>query len=324
MEILVHHLLDKMKIKITLILIINLLFIKLNPVYSAISNTIIANVGNEIVTSYELKNKIKIILFLSGQELNQNNIDRAKDNSLGSLINYKIKKQEVKKFSIPIKKDINVERILKNLSSRYNTDQQGIINIFLQNGLDYQVYIEEVKTEVAWQKLIYKLFNSKININEEDVKKEIEKILSEKKEIEEYELAEIEVEFSDEINKKNKIEILKKEISSIGFGNTAIKYSISASASDKGNIGWISSRSLSNNILKEIKKINLGEVSVPIVQANSILFYKLLNSKKTNIDNSNIDILKNRVVNQERNELLNLYSNNYLSKIKNTILIQIK
>mgnify|MGYP003948114419 FL=1 len=312
------------KKKIILLLIINFFIFKTIPVYSFISSKIIANVGNEIITSYELKNKIKIILFLSGQDINQDNINKTKESSFTSLVNYKIKKQEVKKYKIPIEVDVNVRKILSNVFSRYNTDQLGLKNIFLQNDLDYQVYLDEVKTEVAWQKLIYKLFNNKINLNEDDIKREIEKVLSAQKEIEEYELAEIEVEFDDDLNKKNKIDVLKKEINSIGFENTAIKYSISSSSSDKGNIGWVSSTSLSGSLLEEIKKINLGDVTSPIIQANSILFYKLLNSKKINSNNVNIEILKKRILNQERNEMLSLYSNNYLSKIKNTILIEFK
>ena len=312
------------KKKIILLLIINFFIFKTIPVYSFISSKIIANVGNEIITSYELKNKIKIILFLSGQDINQDNINKTKDSSFTSLVNYKIKKQEVKKYKIPIEVDVNVRKILSNVFSRYNTDQLGLKNIFLQNDLDYQFYLDEVKTEVAWQKLIYKLFNNKINLNEDDIKREIEKVLSAQKEIEEYELAEIEVEFDDDLNKKNKIDVLKKEINSIGFENTAIKYSISSSSSDKGNIGWVSSTSLSGSLLEEIKKINLGDVTSPIIQANSILFYKLLNSKKINSNNVNIEILKKRILNQERNEMLSLYSNNYLSKIKNSILIEFK
>jgi len=312
------------KKKIILLLIINFFIFKTIPVYSFISSKIIANVGNEIITSYELKNKIKIILFLSGQDINQDNINKTKDSSFTSLVNYKIKKQEVKKYKIPIEVDVNVRKILGNVFSRYNTDQLGLKNIFLQNDLDYQFYLDEVKTEVAWQKLIYKLFNNTINLNEDDIKREIEKVLSAQKEIEEYELAEIEVEFDDDLNKKNKIDVLKKEINSIGFENTAIKYSISSSSSDKGNIGWVSSTSLSGSLLKEIKKINLGDVTSPIIQANSILFYKLLNSKKINSNNINIEILKKRILNQERNEMLSLYSNNYLSKIKNSILIEFK
>ncbi len=111
-----------MKKKIIFFIII--LLLQFNPVLGSISNKIIVNIGTEIVTSYELKNKIRMILFLSGQELTQNNIDKAKKVSLTSLINYKIKKQEVKRNKINISKDKNVEQILRNLSNKYNTNEQ--------------------------------------------------------------------------------------------------------------------------------------------------------------------------------------------------------
>ena len=38
--------------------------------YSSSQNKIIANIENQIITSYELENKIRIILFLSNQKLN--------------------------------------------------------------------------------------------------------------------------------------------------------------------------------------------------------------------------------------------------------------
>ena len=102
------------KKKIILFLIFNFILINVYPVNASISSKIIANIGNEIITSYELKNKIKIVLFLTDQERTQANVNKAKKNSLNSLINYKLKKQEVKKFLIPIERDVNVERILEN------------------------------------------------------------------------------------------------------------------------------------------------------------------------------------------------------------------
>ena len=43
---------------------------------------IVAKVGHEIITSFELENKIKITLFLAGEELKQSNINEIKELSL--------------------------------------------------------------------------------------------------------------------------------------------------------------------------------------------------------------------------------------------------
>ena len=310
--------------KIKLYSFIIFILFQFNYSNATISTKIVANVGNEIITSYELKNKIRIILLLSGQELSQNNVDKAKNLSMTSLINYKIKKQEVIKYQIKIQKDKNVERILNNLSKRFDTNQEGLINIFIKNNLDFNIYLEEIKTEIAWQKLVYRIYNNKINIDQINVDKEVEKILSNQKEIEEYELAEIEVEFDNELNKNNKIDVLKEEIKKLGFENAALKYSISASASENGKIGWVSSTSLSKKILKKVKNLNSGQVSEPIILSKSILFYKVLDIKKIGVNNVDREKLKNSIIEREKNELLNLYSNNYLSKLKNTMSISFK
>ena len=43
--------------------------------YAGIKTTIIAKVGNEIITSFEIKNRILGTLIVSNNEINQSNID---------------------------------------------------------------------------------------------------------------------------------------------------------------------------------------------------------------------------------------------------------
>jgi hypothetical protein len=68
-----------------------LLFFSNNFFANASSNKIIVKIDNNIVTSYELKNKIRTALFLANQNINQKNIDKTKNQALSYLINMKIK-----------------------------------------------------------------------------------------------------------------------------------------------------------------------------------------------------------------------------------------
>ena len=70
--------------------------------------------------------------------------------------------------------------------------------------------------------------------------------------------------------------------------------------------------------------MNLGEVSEPIMNSDTILFLKIDDKrliKKKKLDEND---LKERIRNKRKNELFNLYSNSYLSKLKNTSLIEYK
>ena len=85
---------------------------------------------------------------------------------------------------------------------------------------------------------------------------------------------------------------LKNKIKDEGFETTALKYSISSSAKDKGNLGWISSKSLSKEIFEVLKVMDTGQISLPIKRQNSILFLKLVDVRTSQIENINLDELK--------------------------------
>ena len=51
---------------------------------AAVENKIIIKIENQIITSFDIKNKIKSSLVLSNQEVSQNNIDKIKSQALDS------------------------------------------------------------------------------------------------------------------------------------------------------------------------------------------------------------------------------------------------
>ena len=65
---------------------------------------IIAKVENRIISSYDLKNKVKLILFLSNQELTQSNINSVKQPALRTLIDLKLKEEELSNLNLPKKR----------------------------------------------------------------------------------------------------------------------------------------------------------------------------------------------------------------------------
>tara|TARA_X000001036_G_scaffold321554_1_gene300034 strand:- start:2659 stop:3600 length:942 start_codon:yes stop_codon:yes gene_type:complete len=309
------------------ILLFKFLFIffisQANISFAVVQNKIVANVGNQIISSYELKNKIKTMLFLSNQELSQDNINRTKSQAMRSLINYKLKKQEVLKFNIDNNQEAADDH-LKNISSKYDTNIGGLKKIFLNKQINFDLFEDEIQTEFSWQRLIFSRFGNKINLNEKEINDELNDIIKIQQSINEYKLAEIEILVENNLENEEQIKGINNQIEKIGFENTAIKYSTSSSALDGGHIGWVSSKSLSDKFLKLLKKMKIGDVSKPIIQSNTITFLKLLDKKTLNIDNVNLNQIRENIISKKKNELLNLYSNNYLSKIKNNAFIQFK
>ena len=70
--------------------------------------------------------------------------------------------------------------------------------------------------------------------------------------------------------------------------------------------------------------MKIGDISQPILQTDRAIILKLLDEKKLNIDNASLNELREKIIKDKKNQLLSLYSNNYLSKIKNNALIEMK
>ena len=295
--------------------------LKENISLASIQNKILVNIGNQIITSYELKNRVKTILVLNNKELNQENVNRTKNEALNYLINFKLKKRETIKYKITGNNNA-ISNHLKNIASNYNTDQNGLKTIFKNNDLSYELFLDGVKTEFAWQQLIFNFYQDKIQLNEKEIDEELNEIITKQKQTEEYNLAEIEIILENNIDKEKKIEEVKNQINEIGFKNAAIKFSTSLSALEGGSLGWINSQALSNIILNTVKEMNPGDVSEPIFQSETATFIKLLDKRKISFSDINLKKMKSQIITQKQNELLNLFSNSYLSKIKNTTFIQ--
>ena len=294
-------------------------FLLSSPSLASSNFQIITKVGNEIITSFELKNKIKTTLFLAGEELSQNNVNDIKNLSLEYLINSKLKKEELKKYNFERNNELRVKSYLENLSQKLNIKTGDLEKVFLANGLEFNLFLEEIKTEFLWQNLIYEIYSKKINLDENEITRELNKIISDQQSILEYNLSKIET----KILKEDELIDIMNYIKNFSFQKAAQKYSIAYTSVNGGNIGWVNSKSLSNNILELVKNLKIGEYSKPMKRDTSVLIFYLNDKRKiSNLDKNNLEKLKISIINKKTNSLLNIYSNNHLSIKKNKTLIE--
>ena len=300
-----------------------LIFFSINSVQSSIENKIIVKVGNEIVTLVELENRINTSLILSNQTITQESINNVKNQSLRKLIDYKLKKSELKNYDFKTNQRAITEH-LSNISKKLNIDPIELRKFFKMNNIDYDQYLEEVKIEFLWQKLIVAVYSAKIKINESQIKQEVINLIENQKNIEEFKVAEIELNYNND-SMQNLIKEIKESINSIGFSDTAVKYSNSTSALNGGEIGWIKLQSMSNNISNEIESLNIGDVSKPIINGENLIFLKVIDKRFVEINSElSSEKIKEDLINAKKSELLNLYSVSHLSKKRNNTFIEVQ
>jgi len=299
--------------KIFFYIIISIFFF--NSTYS-IESKIIYKIQNEIITNIDLKNEFKYLLVLNNR-LKDIDKDTTFLISKESLIRDKIKKIEIMKNFKNLKIDQKYEDILiKDIYLKLGLDNKDqFIEYLKKYGLKLKYIIEKITINALWNDLIFRKYSAKIEINEKKIKNKID--LINQQTTRDFLLSEIvyEVKNKEEINKKF-IEI-KKSIKDIGFENTVSLFSISDSAKTGGNIGWVNEKSLSQDILKNIEKIE-GNLTQPIILPNSILMLKINEIKKSTLK-IDYDIELKKAIDYERNKQLNQYSIIYFNKIKKNL-----
>ena len=299
--------------KIFFYIIISIFFF--NSAYS-IESKIIYKIQNEIITNIDLKNEFKYLLVLNNR-LKDIDKDTAFLISKESLVRDKIKKIEIMKNFKNLKIDQKYEDILiKDIYLKLGLDNKDqFIEYLKEYDLKLKNIIEKITISALWNDLIIRKYSAKIEINEKKIKNKID--LINQQTTRDFLLSEIvyEVENKEEINKKF-IEI-KKSIKDIGFENTVSLFSISASAKTGGNIGWVNEKSLSQDILKNIEKME-GNLTQPIILPNSILMLKINEIKKSTLK-IDYDIELKKAIDYERNKQLNQYSIIYFNRIKKNL-----
>ena len=286
----------------------------------ALKNEIIVKIDNNIITAYEIKNKIKTSLILSNQDINQTNIDKNKKRALTYLIDLKLKMNELEKFKFNLD-NINVNNQLLSLSSN---NIIGFEKKFQELGINFKLFVNEIKIETAWKQLMFNIYKEKVKISQKDIDKEVLNYIQNSSDVTELKISEIEINFDNNSNYQDEVNFVIKEISENGFEKTAQKFSISSSSKNFGNIGWINSDSLNSNVSEVLKNLKIGEVSKPIKSLNSFIFFKLIDKRVSKINEIDTEEFKKRFIDQRKNELFNLYSRSHLSKLKNNSLIEYK
>ena len=283
----------------------------------SVENKILFKINNEIISTIDVYNETKYLKLINPklQNLNKENIYEIAKNS---LIRENIKKIELLKNNIDLNIDDKVKNEIKsNFSKRLKFNSITEMENFLKkNNINQQDIFNKIIVESMWNSLIVKKFIKDVKIDQNKIKKEINKQSKQ----DEYFLFEIVFDVKTNENLDSKFNIIKNDIEIKGFENTAIIHSLSPSAKTGGELGWIKASSLNDKIEEEIKDLKNGEITNPIVIPGGFLILKLQNKRVTE-KNLNIEKELKLVVRNKTNEQLNQFSIIYFNKIKKDIII---
>lgn len=236
---------------------------------------IAAIVNDELITAYDLESRISLVIFSTRLSNTVDTRRRISSQVLRTLIDERLQMQEAKRRNISVSRR-DLERAKETIEKQNRLPKGGLERVLKQNGIPLESINEQLRTGIAWSKLIGRRLRPRITIGEDEIDESLERIRSRQGQTE-YRLSEIllTVDSPDqEANIRRTAERIADQVAK-GARFTAIarQFSQSPTAAVGGDLGWQHESELDETLQEVVPQMSKGSMTSPI---KTVAGYRIL------------------------------------------------
>lgn len=129
---------------------------------------IVAVVNDNVISSYDLEERIKLILTTTGRKITQQQLAQARNQILQGMIEENLKLQEAARYSILVSPDEMLAAV--GALEKQQGKAAGSLKHFIESAnLSYDSFAKQMRSQVAWRKFLARKVQRDINISDEEV-----------------------------------------------------------------------------------------------------------------------------------------------------------
>ena len=157
------------KILLQIIISISLLLSSYSTLNAEEKNyKIIKLVNNNVITNYDLEQRLKLYSALNNVNINEENIDKLANEMLSLMVDEKLQLEQINSYKISVNEsEINdyIERAYLNESNSLNE----FIDALNNNNIDIAILKKSIEVMIGWNKLTGRLYYRTSEINKVDL-----------------------------------------------------------------------------------------------------------------------------------------------------------
>lgn len=227
---------------------------------------IVAVVNDEIISEYDVKERMQLITSTTGALRNQEEYDQLRKTVIQLLVDEKLQLQEAKEQKINIS-DAEVQQRFDEMAARNNISPAQFTQELQRMGASKDSILRQVKAGLAWEEVINARLRPFLAIGDGEVKAYLDNLKNNKGQPE-YRIGEIFLAI-DSPEKENETrqtaERLVRQIrEGADFGAVARQFSDVATGAVGGDTGWVIGDHINPDIKKTVLSMQEGQVSDPI------------------------------------------------------------
>ena len=223
-------------------------------------------VNDEVVSVRDLRDRIRLVLFLSGIADTRESRRRIATQVVRTLVDERLQLQEAKKRGLSVSDD-EVALAVADMERANRMAPGGLSSVLGENRVSQDSLHAQFRARIAWSKLVSRRLARRIDIGDEEVTAVLARLEASQGE-EAYRLGEILLPVSrrdDEAAVRNAAERMVAQIrEGARFGALARQFSRTATAAVGGDLGWAARSDLDPAVAAAIADLAPGDVLDPI------------------------------------------------------------
>ncbi len=243
---------------------------------------IAAIVNDEVISLFDVDQRVALFFATSGIQKTTEMKERLRAQVLRSLIDEKLQLQEARRVEISIKAD-EIDENIKRMAKANDMSLDGIQEFLSKHKIRENTLKGQVQAELAWNQFVRRNFGARIKIGEQEIDEQFNKAV---RAISQPRFLVNEILLNlDALAGEHQVTELSNAIgqqlrAGVDFAAIAKQFSIAPSAARGGQLGWITTDQLDDTLKEVLKRMQPGQISLPIQTATGVYILALVDKKQ--------------------------------------------
>ncbi|HWW27833.1 MAG TPA: peptidylprolyl isomerase [Caulobacter sp.] len=267
------------------------------PRANPLSESVAAVVNDDIISSYDLMQRMRLLMVTSGLQPTQENLPQLEQEALRSLIDEHVQMQELRrvekaqKITI-ISTDKEVEEQIGDIAKGNNMTAAQLTQQLQAQGVGIDTWKAQIRADSSWQAWISGRYGSRLRIGDDQIKA-FERRQAEAASKPQYQVSEVFIDAARvggmEVAENGAKQLVTQMQQGAPFPAVARQFSASPTAANGGDAGWVSPGEMPPEVDAALEQLRPGQLSAPIPVRDGV-YIVYLREKRSGAKTALVDL----------------------------------
>ncbi|WP_443747678.1 foldase protein PrsA [Asticcacaulis solisilvae] len=257
------------------------------PQLPALGEGMLVGVNDDMITSYDLKQRMLLLIVTSGVQVTNDNYAAFQQQALNSLIDERLQKQEMDHWKVKVT-DKEIDDEISRMARQSNMTGPQLLGELKKVGIEPQTLRDQISAQSGWSELVGGRYHSNAAVGKAQVDATMDKIIADGQKPQ-YLVSEIFLDPAqaggiDNAQKGAQQLYEQMQAKAAPFQAVAHQFSNAPSAAQGGDEGWQVSGNIDPQIENVLKTLTAGQMSQPVTTKDGVYIFLLRQKSDGNSD----------------------------------------